>query len=162
MDRIASRLANCRPGQNSELTKISQWVWAGPQPRFLPIPASAGQDPHVRSARYAVPASPAMNSRRSIKLTELLGAHSPWPRPFAPPTPRQIALPCSPASQLLWPRPTSHARASSATAPRLPDADRRREQLPDVGYPRFQRDPFARDVLFDPGRTSMPRKSREK
>src|ERR1700736_5309192 len=34
------------------------------------------------------------------------GAHSPWPRPFAPPTPQQIALPCSPASQLLWPRPT--------------------------------------------------------
>src|SRR5207344_822424 len=53
------------------------------------------------------------------------GAHSPWPRPFSPPTPQQIALPCSPASQLLWPRPTSHARASSATAPRLPDADRR-------------------------------------
>src|SRR5260370_30906136 len=68
------------------------------------------------------------------------GAHSPWPRPFAPPTPQQIALPCSPASQLLWPRPTSHARASSATAPRLPDADRRtRERTlnrrPDLGYP---------------------------
>src|SRR3984893_7972493 len=90
------------------------------------------------------------------------GAHSPWPRPFAPPTPQQIALPCSPASQLLWPRPPSHARASSATAPRLPDADRRtRERTlnrrPDVGYPRFRRDPFARDVLLDPGGTAMPR-----
>src|SRR5207342_1606586 len=90
------------------------------------------------------------------------GAHSLWPRPFAPPTPQQIALPCSPASQLLWPRPTSHARASSATAPRLPDADRRtRERTlnrrPDVGYPRFRRDPFARDVLLDPGGTTMPR-----
>src|SRR4249919_1125 len=90
------------------------------------------------------------------------GAHSPWPRPFAPPTPQQIALPCSPASQLLWPRPTSHARASSATAPRLPDADRRtRERTlnrrPDVGYPSFRRDPFARDVLLDPGGTAMPR-----
>ena len=83
-------------------------------------------------------------------------------RPFAPPTPQQIALPCSPASQLLWPRPTSHARASSATAPRLPDADRRtRERTlnrrPDVGYPSFRRDPFARDVLLDPGGTAMPR-----
>src|SRR5580692_2078014 len=29
------------------------------------------------------------------------------------------------ASQLLWRGPTSRARASSATAPRLPDADRR-------------------------------------
>src|SRR5207344_1652332 len=89
-------------------------------------------------------------------------AHSPWPRPFAPPTPQQIALPCSPASQLLWPRPTSHARASSATAPRLPDADRRtRERTlnrrPDVGYPSFRRDPFARDVLLDPDGTTMPR-----
>src|SRR4249920_2406747 len=90
------------------------------------------------------------------------GAHSPWPRPFAPPTPQQIALPCSPASQLLWPRPTSHARASSATAPRLPDADRRtRERTlnrrPVTRYPSFRRDPFARDVLLDPGGTAMPR-----
>src|SRR4249920_1565913 len=90
------------------------------------------------------------------------GAHSPWPRPFAPPTPQQIALPCSPASQLLWPRPTSHARASSATAPRLPDADRRtRERTlnrrPVTRYPSFRRDPFARDVLLDPGGTTMPR-----
>src|SRR5262245_32988888 len=33
--------------------------------------------------------------------------------------------PCSSASQLLWRGLTSRARASSATAPRLPDADRR-------------------------------------
>src|SRR5439155_16034630 len=62
------------------------------------------------------------------------GLHSPWPPPFAPPAPLhsaslQIALEravplCSPASQLLRRGPTSRARASSATAPRLPDADR--------------------------------------
>ena len=40
------------------------------------------------------------------------GAHSPWPRPFAPPTPQRIAPLCSSASQLLWRSPTSHARAS--------------------------------------------------
>ena len=71
------------------------------------------------------------------------------------------ALPCSPASQLLWPRPTSHARASSATAPRLPDADRRtrernslnRRPKPNAGYPRFRRDLFPRvDVLLEPRR----------
>src|SRR5262249_14625215 len=28
---------------------------------------------------------------------------------------------------------------------------------PDAGSPRFRRDPFARDVLFDPGRTAVPR-----
>src|SRR5207302_8833184 len=33
---------------------------------------------------------------------------------------------CSSASQLLWPSLTSRDRASPATAPRLPDADRRR------------------------------------
>ena len=52
------------------------------------------------------------------------GSHSPWSPPLAPPAPQRIAPPCSSASQLLWRSPTSHARASSATAPRLPDADR--------------------------------------
>src|SRR6202043_261552 len=48
--------------------------------------------------------------------------HSPWSLPFAPPTPQRIAPPCSPASQLLRQSPTFHVRASSAAAPRLPDA----------------------------------------
>ena len=47
---------------------------------------------------------------------------SPWPLPFAPPTPQPVARPCSPASQLLWQSLTSRARTSSATAPHLPDA----------------------------------------
>src|SRR6201981_4238353 len=62
------------------------------------------------------------------------GLHSPWSPPFAPLAPPQLPPPqtapqgaplCSPASQLLWRSPTSHARASSATAPRPPHADRR-------------------------------------
>src|SRR6266481_5129313 len=56
------------------------------------------------------------------------GSHSPWPLPFAPPAPRRSRPLCSSASQLLWQSLTSRGRASSATAPRLPDADRR--QLP--------------------------------
>ena len=48
--------------------------------------------------------------------------HSPWSLPFAPPAPQRIAPPCSPASQLLRQSSTSHVRASSASAPRLPDA----------------------------------------
>src|SRR5262245_29754586 len=47
------------------------------------------------------------------------------PPPFAPPTPLRSRLLCSSASQLLWQSLTSRDRASSATAPRLPDADRR-------------------------------------
>src|SRR6266571_7599996 len=52
------------------------------------------------------------------------GPHSPRPPPLAPPAPQRIAPPCSSASQLLWRSATSRARASSATTPRLPDADR--------------------------------------
>src|SRR5712672_393869 len=52
------------------------------------------------------------------------GPHSPWSPPFAPPAPQRFAPLCSSASQLLWRSATSRARASSATAPHLPDADR--------------------------------------
>ncbi len=38
---------------------------------------------------------------------------------------------CSPASQLLWRGPTSRVRASSASAPHLPDADRPSHATPD-------------------------------
>jgi hypothetical protein len=57
-----------------------------------------------------------------------------WSPPFAPPAPPRLAplqldlqqsIPlCSPAS-LLWRGPTSRVRASSAMAPRLPDANHR-------------------------------------
>ncbi len=53
------------------------------------------------------------------------GSHSPRSPPLAPPAPQRMAPLCSSASQLLWRSLTSHVRASSATAPRLPDADRR-------------------------------------
>src|SRR6266436_871684 len=71
----------------------------------------------------------------SASGTCFAGPHSPWSPPFAPPAPLhsaplQIALEravplCSPASPLIWRGPTSRVRASSATAPHLPDADRR-------------------------------------
>src|SRR6516162_8952131 len=44
---------------------------------------------------------------------------------LALPAPLRSGPLCSPASQLLWQSLTSRDRASSATAPRLPDADRR-------------------------------------
>src|SRR5208282_5828801 len=62
------------------------------------------------------------------------GPHSPWSLPFAPPTPPRLGPHCSPASpgechrhssgSLLFQGLTSRVRASSATAPRLPDAGR--------------------------------------
>src|SRR3979411_1472564 len=48
---------------------------------------------------------------------------SPWPPPFAPPTPTSVARRRSPASQLLWRGRTSRLCASSASAHHLPDAD---------------------------------------
>src|ERR1700681_3535049 len=100
------------------------------------------------------------------------GPHSSWSPPLAPPAPQRVArlwiapqqsaTLCSSASQLLWRSPTSRARASSATAPRLPDADRRTHdnthcRRSDPRYPRFRRNLFARDVALDPGGTTMPR-----
>src|SRR5258707_12547582 len=77
--------------------------------------------------------APVTRLRGSASGACFAGPHSPWSPPFAPPAPWQlappriapqrIAPPCSSASQLLWRSPTSRARASSATAPRLPDAD---------------------------------------
>src|SRR5215831_15286016 len=52
-------------------------------------------------------------------------SHSPWPPPLAPPAPLRSGPLCSSASQLLWQSLTSRDRASSATAPRLSEADRR-------------------------------------
>src|SRR6516164_3474350 len=67
--------------------------------------------------------APVTRSPGSASGTRFAGSHFPWSPPFAPPAPQRIAPLCSPASQLLWRSPTSHARASSATAPHLPDAD---------------------------------------
>ena len=47
---------------------------------------------------------------------------SPWPPPFAPPTPVPVARGRSPVSQLLWRGLTSRPRASPASAHHLPDA----------------------------------------
>ena len=60
---------------------------------------------------------------RPVSGACFVGARSPTPPPFPPPTPLPASGLCSPASSVLWRSPTSPARASSATAPRLPDAD---------------------------------------
>jgi hypothetical protein len=89
----------------------------------------------------------------SASLTRLCGAesgacvagpHSPWSPPFAPPTPQRIAPLCSSASQPQWQSATSRARASSATAPHLPDADRPSRSTLTASHEisSFRRDPF--------------------
>src|SRR5215472_14180222 len=79
--------------------------------------------------------------------------YSPWPPPFAPPTPQRIAPPCSSASQLIWRSLTSRTRTSSATAPRLPDANQD-SLLPLVrrGISRFPRN----ELVHMPGSSTTP------
>src|SRR5438046_5984299 len=89
---------------------------------LLPFPCSVCAPAHVACWSGSVPRA------------WFAGPHFPWSPPLAPPAPLWLAPPriapqqaaplCSPASQLLWRSPTSRARSSSATAPRLPDADR--------------------------------------
>src|SRR2546421_6384905 len=94
-----------------------------------PAPTAGG----CRPCAVRVPA-PVTRLSGSAPGTCFAGPHSPWSPPFAPPAPLRPSLQtppqwisslCSPASQLLWRGPTSRVRASSATAPHLPDADRR-------------------------------------
>jgi len=54
------------------------------------------------------------------------GPRSPRFPPFAPPAPPPVARHCSQVSSLLWQDQTSRGRASSASAPRLPDAGQSR------------------------------------
>src|SRR6516225_1154744 len=79
--------------------------------------------PDGKQIAVCVPASVA-RLPGSVPGTCFASPHSPRSLPLAPPTPQRIAPLCSPASQLLWQGQTSRIRASSATAPHLPDADR--------------------------------------
>src|SRR3954462_6486455 len=77
---------------------------------------------------------------------------SPWSLPFAPPIPQPVARPCSPASQLLWQSLTSRVRASSATAPHLPDAYQSFKRLVRRGISRFP----CNELPHMPGSSTTP------
>src|SRR3954452_22526458 len=68
-------------------------------------------------------AYPAQGPARALLARVSLGP-LPWSPPLAPQAPPLVAQVCSPASLLLRRGLTSPARASSASTPRLPDADR--------------------------------------
>src|SRR5271169_2210055 len=89
-------------------------------------PTSGVQRHFAIFSRRAVCASaPVTRFPGSVSGPCFADSHSPRPPPLAPPTPLPVARLCSSASQLLWRGQTSHDRTSSATAPRLPDADQR-------------------------------------
>src|SRR5215468_164034 len=81
-----------------------------------------------------------------------IGSRSPWPPPFAPPPPLPVARHCSAASLLLWRSLTSHARASSASVPHLPDAGQSALSL----WPDMISHGDAAHVAFDGFRASRP------
>jgi hypothetical protein len=67
--------------------------------------------------------APVTRSPGSAPGTCVTDPCSPRSPPFTPPAPPPAVRPCSQASSLVWQSLTSRARASSATAPRPPDAD---------------------------------------
>src|SRR4029077_4356766 len=104
--------------------------WAPPaQIRTSPIRASGsylGCLTAKRCLRLAVRGSaPGSRAPGSESGACFADPRFPWPLPLAPPPPPPAARLCSAASQLLWQSLTSPDRASAATAPHLPTADRR-------------------------------------
>src|SRR3954454_24847291 len=99
------------------------------EPFLLPVPC--GLPYAVQRLGHAFPVL--RPARALLSPGGTLRPPAPRSPPLAPPAPRPVARPCSSASQLLWRSLTSHVRSSSATAPRLPDADRFGSFLPPAG-----------------------------
>src|SRR4051794_554883 len=100
------------------------------QIRTSPIKASGSYQEYLAVSSVSlslVARGPAPVTRfpGSVPGTCFAGPSSSRSPPFAPPTPPPVARLCSLASSLLWQSQTSRVRASSASTPRLPDADQR-------------------------------------
>ncbi len=105
VDTMGFRLEPALPGAAAHESKQHRRFWLNR--------AALARSRMIDRTRAPVPVSGAC----------FAGSRSPWPPPLAAPTPLRSRPLCSSASQLLWRGQTSHDRASSATAPRLPDAD---------------------------------------
>ena len=126
--------------------------------------------PRVWTAQVAVYApAPVTREPGSEFSTCFAGAYSPWPPPFAPPTPLRPPLQTPPqgAFLALFVGFTATMTRSDFSCPciigfgsspsRCRPSRSRNILRPDPRPPRFRCDPFARDVAFDPGRASAPR-----
>ena len=129
-----------RSGGVGDKPSLSGWRGAGVRGRnghYWPSPAQIRTSPIKASGSYReclaagsislrlVARSPAPVTRfpGSVPGTCFAGPRSSRSPPFAPPTPPPVARLCSLASSLLRRSQTSRVRASSASTPRLPDAD---------------------------------------
>src|SRR5262249_53690837 len=107
----------------------------------------------------------------SESSTCFAGAYSPWPPPFALPTPLRPPPQMPPQgaffalfagfiatmtrSDFSCPCIIGYGSSPSRFGPPYSYSKWRRR--PDMRSPRFRYDPFARDVALDPGRASAPR-----
>src|SRR5262249_3996919 len=90
--------------------------------RFLPRVLTANRTFALRLAVRG--RAPVSRQPGPVSGACLVRPRSSWSPPLAPPAPQRTRCPpCSSASRLLWRSVTSHDRASSATAPHLPDTD---------------------------------------
>jgi hypothetical protein len=122
--RVNGRTSHLVRGRNDH-------CWPSPaQIRTSPIKASGSYQECLAAGRVSVrlvargPA-PVTRFPGSVPGTCFAGSRSSQSPPFAPPAPPPVARLCSLASSLLWRSQTSRVRASSASTPRLPDADPR-------------------------------------
>jgi hypothetical protein len=130
---LGHRSATCRDGPGPDIRQfaVGTRVTSRPPPRSV-----RAAFPHTAPTSGQTATACRMQASACDTLTRLrvrrvpCQPHSPWSPPLAPPTPQQIAPLCSPASQLLWQGQTSRVRASSATAPHLPDAGRHGNAAP--------------------------------
>src|SRR3954452_19789389 len=110
------------------------------QIRTSPIKASGSYQEYLAASSVSlrlVARDPAPVTRLpgSVPGTCFAGWRSSQSPPFAPPAPSPVARFCSLASLLLWRSQTSRVRASSASTPRLPNADPRYSRWPNPRSP---------------------------
>ena len=164
-DRVKRCRCHCEP----QAVAVGTGLAASPPHRSglaaFPHPAPASGDTiapfgvlatHAvaQQSRAAAGATPTRFCARNV----FHGSASPRPGAFPPSAPPPVARPCLQTSSALRTCPTSRARASSASALRLPDAGRSAiGRRSGTRSPRFRRVPFLRDVLSDPARASVPR-----
>ena len=129
-ESVSRWLLNPRLADN-DVRGRNDHYWPSPaQIRTSPIKASGSYQAYLAASSVSLPLAargpaPVTRFPGSVPGTCFAGSRLSWSPPFAPPAPLPVARLCSLASLLLWRSQTSRVRASSASTPRLPDADQR-------------------------------------
>ena len=125
--RLLVRLCRGRPSRQLNFMRLQGATPHRSGLARLRHPAPTSGPAAIASRRSAHALAPGTRFPGSESGACFAGPCSPWSPPFAPLPPPPVTRLCSAASLLLWRSQTSHARASPATAPRLPDAGQKRQ-----------------------------------